>query len=185
MKFIYLLFFLCLPISITAQDNSMSKHVTPLDNYFSDYKGKYDLILKHFENSNEPLNVKLKSFENELDLLKNDFKAKRTKEYEAVQKSGSKGHSCTKGYSGGTKKCGQKCIADPGSEFYTKQQWISKSSKGALRFTPGTNKVCIYLQKSGKGRVEASVSATFRLKPILILQQVDAESKILFKKIME
>lgn len=183
-KIATILFMFCFIAISYSQNKAMSKYVQSVDNYYIDYKGKYDLIFKYFESNNSTsISQKIKDFEIEVDKLKNDFKKKRTTEYSKIEKTTSKGHSCTKGNSGGTKQCGWKCTSWPGYGFYTQQKWITKSKKGKLKWDE--KKACIYLQKSGKGKVKASVSAKYKLKPNLIRSQVDEELKGLFKKIMK
>ena len=167
-----------------AQESKIDKYVQPLDNYISDYRDKHNLINDYLEkNTTLTLTQKLQEYEAQMDLLKNDFKQKRKAEYEAIEETTSVSHSCTKGNSGGTKVCGTKCTSPPTPDFYTKAEWISNSGQGSFSVN-GDVGGCIYLQKSGKGRIAGSVSAKYKIKSGVILTKIEAETKRLFNRIV-
>jgi hypothetical protein len=186
MKLHFQIFILTILMSFNgiAQDAKTAKYVQPLDNYISDYRDKHNLINDYFErNTTLTLSQKLQEYEVQMGLLKNDFKQKRKAEYNAIKQTISVSHSCTKGNSGGTKKCGTKCTSAPTPDFYTKTEWIKNYGQGRFSVN-GDIGGCIYLQKSGIGTISGSVSAIYKIRPAVILTQIDLETKKLFNRIV-
>lgn len=129
------------------------------------------------------------------DKIRSDFVRKREQSYGKVTKTFSVGHSCTKGSSGGTKKCGNKCKSSGDSDLYTKGQWGNRWSKdtdaragdlpniatpkgNAVGFVHNNGqKICtVKLQKSGRGRKAALTRSVFRLRPASISKFVEKEA---------
>jgi hypothetical protein len=186
MKPQFYIFILTILMSLNgiAQESEIAKYAQPLDNYISDYRDKHNLINDFLKNDTTlTLTQKLQEYEAQMGLLKKDFKQKRKAEYDAIEKTTSVSHSCTKGNSGGTKKCGTKCTSPPTSDFYTKAEWITKFGQGSFSVN-GDIGGCIYLQKSGKGKIAGSISAKYKIRPSTILTQVDAETKKLFNRVV-
>ncbi len=127
--------------------------------------------------------------------IRSSFVEKRQKLYQGYRYKMGVPHSCTKGYSGGTKDCGKKCETVTRSSLYTKEKWVEawrkdtdkrpadlaksndgrKSSEGLV--TADGKRICTKeLIKSGKGRKAAYTLATFRIEPASINQYVEKEA---------
>jgi len=91
-------------------------------------------------------------------------------EWSTVIVSDSRGHSCTKGSSGGTKDCGCKETKSAPSGFESKELGRSGGIKKASWV--GT-KAQICQHKSGKGRIGGTVTATWKLGKAVVNQRSD------------
>ena len=121
-----------------------------------------------FAQSNIPLVCDMVSRENE----RKELVTSLTKQWEEVEVSSTKGHSCTKGSSGGTKDCGYKYTSAAPDGFANHA--ITTSGDGYRRIFNGTRGQ-IYLRKSGKGRLAGSVTAHWKLTPSEVNRRVSED----------
>lgn len=161
--------------------------------YFATYDDKHNIIMSEINSGNRTLTQRLKLYNKLMDSLKEAFKAERRIDYERVNITLSKKHTCTKGYSGGTKDCGTKYLHAPSDEFYTIEAWaVTKYwDSGKPKKIVGTSisnqgrTLSIHLRKSGKGKNNRLVEATFRLTPESILTRLDNDTKTIFNRIAD
>lgn len=124
---------------------------------------------------------KVKLVTGKYDEIRSAFVANRAGLYKSYNEVISVPHSCTKGNSGGTKDCGDKCASPAAKFLYTQASWATVASKDgsdkagenlfksgnikdSSRYIGNGNQICTpELKKSGKGRKVAFAKATFRL----------------------
>ncbi|MEJ1139814.1 hypothetical protein [Stenotrophomonas sp. CCNWLW162] len=184
----FALFLLLLVTPILADANTSLK---PLDYYFVKFKGEHDVMRDAVKNDPTiPSNQKPRIYRERFEELQERFKSERSAEYAAQRAIVERDHSCTKGSSGGTKKCGAKCAEAPSSEWFTDPGMVQSLNEDG---TPASRRAstkadgsaaCIYLQKSGKGRIFVRVKATFKYRPDFILRAVDADNTAVFSRIV-
>lgn len=163
---------------------STPSQVSPLTNYLTEYKVKYSIIRREVDRRDD-LNVqqKQKLYDLLVEDLKNRFRKIRTVEYEAVEITVSKNHSCTNKVAGKKKNCRWKCAKSPNTaNYYTQAKWVKvKGHNKGLRVTE--NRACLKMTKSGKGRNAGTVYAIFKFRPAAIPGLVDQDWIQLFNLI--
>ncbi|WP_414492968.1 hypothetical protein [Stenotrophomonas maltophilia] len=179
---------LLLATPILAEANNSLK---PLDYYFVKFKGEHDVMRDAVKNDPAiPSNQKPRVYRERFEELQERFKTERSAEYAAQRATVVQDHSCTKGSSGGTKKCGTKCAIAPSSEWFTAPSMVQsleedgRPSPRVASTKADGSAACIYLQKSGAGRIFVRVKATFKYRPDFILRAVDTDNTAVFSRIV-
>ncbi|ELC7322395.1 MULTISPECIES: hypothetical protein [Stenotrophomonas] len=178
-------------LSAAPSSAAANASLKPLDYYFVKFKGEHDVMRDAIKNDPDiPSSQKPVAYKERFEELQGRFKAERSTEYASQRAIVVQDHSCTKGSSGGTKKCGTKCASAPSPEWFTEASMVESlqennaPNKRKATIKPDGSAACIYLQKSGKGRLFVRVKATFKYRPDFILRAVDADNTAVFKKIV-
>jgi len=157
--------------------------------HYTSYKGLHDVMMHSVENdSSLTTGQKMAEYTKRLNRLKTKFRNKREKEYKSVVVNKTKGNSCTKGYSGGSKRCDK--YIDAPVNYYTKPAWTAKYKENGTpmnrQATVENNgqRVWTRIKKSGKGRYYEQIRAEFRLKPLYIQESLYKDTTYLFNKIL-
>jgi hypothetical protein len=162
----------------SAQKTDVIQYVDSLNvyyNHYSDQLRNYRLAVIAADELSS-LEKYEKYTQGKKDLME-EFKAERLLEFTAIpnEKRGVS-HSCTKGNSGGTKKCGTKCISVP-KGFLKVAGTFTSSGSGV---SENDNGACITLQKSGKGRNSGSASAEYKIDIAYVNLLLQKEARKLF-----
>ncbi|WP_353151184.1 hypothetical protein [Chryseobacterium sp.] len=160
--------------------------VQPYTAYLSIFKPQYRLIFSNIEQRNDlSLSEKLKLLKEETNVLKEEFKDKRKKEYESKSVELSVKNWCTSKSSGGKKKCGYTYVDAPLAAFYTTSQWlrVEGTNKGTVVLQDGF-KAGLFMSVAGKGHNEGTLYATFKYRPNYILTALEDETNNLFNLII-
>ncbi len=158
----------------------------PISAYLAEYKGYYDLLISDLENSPDPFPIRLARFKVELENLKAQFKNERILEFQSKSITLGVSHSCTKGYRGGTKKCGWKFVSPNHPSMYTTTSWFSLSGQAKRTAVHNDGRSAgIYQSKSGKGRISGTLTAIFRFHPDFIATYSEEDVDSLFADIVD
>ncbi|MFD2589088.1 hypothetical protein ACFSQJ_19340 [Croceitalea marina] len=173
---------------VLYSQNEPTKLVLDLNGYVQKYIDQHSIIMKSTINDNTlNLQQQLLQYNDEMAKLEKDFTDAREKEYRDLSKEVSIGHSCTKRYSGGTKKCGTECASAPTPAWFTKPEWsdtvMEEGNKVNATVKPNGSAACVYLQKSGEGRIALRIVSTFRVREDWLLKQVEADKNYVFTKV--
>ncbi len=173
--------------SVGSTANELPSH---LDKYLSTYAGKYEIILRHFENSSDPLPVKLREFEKATEAQKSEFRKIMRDEYSIGPFNVAKKFTCTKGSSGGSKKCGPHCVETPNANaVYDNGSghvlWNNDPNKRkSWGKASGDKKYCYTKKKSGKGKDKYTVGARFELPKSHVYDKAEKDVSDLFNYII-
>ena len=156
--------------------------VQPVVAYFPEYSGLYEVLLEStIRNPDMSTDERLRRFSEGLKKLREQFRTQRADEYKSkAWLSHWKSHSCTKGSSGGTKRCGWKYIDAPLPGMITKAGEVEHDGRGKVRIKNNGQRVGIYLEKSGRGKKKGKIRATFRFSNSYISGAVERDQEDLF-----
>lgn len=159
--------------------------VTPTGNYLAEYKGKYVIILKTFEQSTAPLPERLEQYEQAMNQLKEEFRNKRKQEYSKIAVNRSVSNSCTSKSSGGKKDCGWNGVTIENENMYTRPEWITVAgdSKGT-RVSPDGRTASLKMTVAGKGKNKGTLTTRFVYHPDKIQILSEKDTAELFKQIV-
>lgn len=186
------LFYVTVLLSIVCQFPLANASELPdyLKPYLVEYDGKYKIIIDSFKDSDLSLGEKLKEYEKSLGIIKSEVRNKLIAELSEGPFSVSGNHSCTKGYSGGSKTCGPHCVESPNDEAL----YVAGSGHVLWNRDPaqrknwgkevGDQKYCYTKKKSGKGKDKYSVHATFAIPEAITLKKADKGVTTLFNYII-
>lgn len=161
--------------------------VRDLDYYKPAYKAKYTDILVWVEQNmeNEPPSTRYAFIDAQVALLRNQFERERQLDYTSKTVVLSVDHSCTKGYSGGTKDCGWKYVGanHPGIYTLVTDLRLEGQAKRYGVYSDGAV-IGIKQSKSGKGRIYGRIFGTFKYRPNYISERLEEDSINLFANII-
>lgn len=173
---------------LISSTSLFAHEVKPIEDYLSDYKGKYTIILKAIETMppDTPISDRLAFYDTEMGKLKASFKELRTKEYESKSFNGSVTNSCTSGSSGSVKNCGYAYTYAPNKDMYTTEGWTSVkgTNKGVVISDEGRS-AGLKMTVAGRGRNEGTLTAIFKYHPDKITINVDRETAKLFNMVSQ
>lgn len=163
--------------------------VSNIDDYYTNYKGLHDVMMHSVMNdSSLSTSQKMMEYTKRLTELKQKFRSERLNEYTRVVISLSKGNSCTKGYSGGSKRCDK--YIDAPENFYTKPDWTGKYKENGTpmnkqaEVSGNGKRVWTRIKKSGQGKYYEEIRADFRYEPLFVERTLNNEVTMLFNRIL-
>jgi hypothetical protein len=179
--------FILVFVSTNVNGNELPTH---LDKYLSTYAGKYEIVLRHFENNTDPLPIKLRDFEKATEALKGEFRGTMRKIYAKGPFKVSGKFQCTKGSSGGSKKCGPHCVSTPDTNAVYEigsghVLWNNDPNKRkSWGKASGKSEYCYTKKKSGKGKDKYTVGASFALPKAYVYDKAEKDVYALFNYII-
>ncbi|PJJ79725.1 hypothetical protein CLV57_2862 [Mucilaginibacter auburnensis] len=172
---------LCMVI-LTQRADAQSYLVTPVNNFFSEYRGKEEIIKKYVE-SRTDLNIeqRLALFQSEMNKLRDQYKASRKAEYESKSIELAVRNSCTSKSSGGKKTCGIKYVYAPIPELFTTQNWmrVVGTNKGTV-ISPDGSTAGLKMSVAGKGKNVGTLFAVYKYRPNRITELIETELAVIF-----
>lgn len=156
--------------TVTAVTNPLPKLNFYIDKYSAEYTTHYDSVISDGSLS---AGEKFRSIRNKTKAIEKSVGKDLRKAYQSHYVSGGRGHSCTKGYSGGTKDCGSKCLVPPSRDYFvvTENTWKKYHNPGSKPDNDGYT-VWVHLQRSGKGRTFREFGGKWYLKPEIVTTKV-------------
>ena len=160
--------------------------VKPVASYYGKYKDARRVIIEAIQRRDDlTIPQKLALLESETNKQKAIFRTERRSEFESKSVAVTIEHSCTSSASGGTKNCGWRCATSPSpAELHTKPEWVTTSGTNKGLSVSG-DQACIKMTVSGSGRNAGSVTATFRYKPEVVNNRMQADIETLFNLIAD
>jgi len=175
-------------IQFSAQNSSTSSRnssLIPLSSFLNSHKEKYDHISEKLESKkNVSIAEKLMLYENEINILKEDFKTKRKTEYLSKTAKRAKRLSCIGTHTRNVTHCQPEYIHAPNKNMYTKKDWIEVESIKDLEVVTDSSTIKLSMSANGKRTNKAVIYATFKYKEKNITEIIDKEAADLFNQVI-
>ncbi len=167
--------------TVTTVTNPLPNLNSHIDRYSAEYTTHYDSVI-----SDDSLSAgeKFRSIRDKIKAIEKSVGKDLLKAYQSHYVSGERGHSCTKGNSGGTKDCGSKCLVPPSHEYFveTKNTWKKHYKPDSKPDNDGYT-VWVHLQRSGKGRTFREFGGKWFLKPEVVTAKVLQDTNFIISEI--
>ena len=185
----FLMLLLTLSSANAFSEENKTATLKPLDDYMVQYEAKREAIFAKVDSMTE-LNFREKQahYEQEVKILKREFKAQRAKDYAAggtgsVTKTVE--HSCKgrSSSSAGVKmpvNCGYKCVKQPKDKMFTREEWVTVTGAPYSDLIIRPSKVCIQLKNDDTSLKKATLTATFKYSESNVDLKVAEEAEMLF-----
>jgi hypothetical protein len=167
---------------LTQKSYCQSYTVVPVNTFFSEYRGKEEIIKKYIEaQPNLSIAQRLALFEAEMTKLKDQYRALRKTEYESKSIELSVRNSCTSKSSGGKKTCGIKYVYSPTPDLFTSQNWmrVVGTNKGTVLSHDGST-AGLKMSVAGKGKNVGTLFAVYKYRPNRVLELIESELAVIF-----